>query len=83
MAPPLLDEDGSGLDIGVGVGEAGRDISREEQGKSAAPCRVVPNDGLGPLRGNDEDGSYTELVRVCGSGSVGPSADYSGSREGP
>ena len=30
LAPPLLNEDSSGLKVGVGIGEAGRDVGGEE-----------------------------------------------------
>ena len=79
LAPPLLDKGGVGLDIGVRVGETRGDVRREEGRKGAAPRRVVPDNGLGPLRGHDKDGPDAELVCVRCSGGVRSRADDAGS----
>ena len=70
LAPPLFHEDCAGLDIGVGVRETRGDVGREERRQRAAAGRVVPNDGLGPLRGQDKDGADSELVCVGGTSRV-------------
>ena len=78
LAPPLLHKDCAGLDIGVGVRETRGDVGREERRQRAAAGRVVPNDGLGPLRGQDEDRADAKLINVRGAGRMRSGAYYAG-----